>query len=212
MVTERRMAELFAHANPVPDVDAIDLDQAAHLEEMQRRSSSEMTPLDTATRTYADGRSKLRLTLAGGLAIALAALVALVVLTNDDKGDVADDSDLDRTSFVGTWSVPVEGISSLFLYFGDDGRYALSNSFGAFEEQTIETGDWTFDGEHVVFTTDEGVASGCGGTEGRYTVRRLDEERISFTAAIPDPCPDRQHGMALGALRAYPLDPDFSDG
>ena len=211
MVTEKRMKELFTRANPIPDVNEIELDAATHLEELHRRSS-EMTRLDTPTRPTTSAMSRLRLTLAGGLAVALVAVVALVVLTTTDAEEVTSDGGVVSADFVGTWTVPMEGISGLFLYIDESGRYALSDSFGGFEERTIETGDWTFDGDEFVFTTDDVVASSCAGTVGRYAVRRVDEERIRLTAATPDPCSERQRGMALGPLRAYPLDPEFSDG
>lgn len=211
MVAEERMRELFVRANPIPDVDVIELRATTHFEELRRRSSK-MTQLDAPTHAPTGAKSKLWPALAGGLAVALAVVVALVVLTGGDAEEIADNPGLVPADFLGTWSVPVEGVSNLFLYIDADGRYALSSSFGAFDEHIIETGEWAFDGGQFIFTTDEGVVSGCGGTVGRYTTRRVDDERIRFAPATPDPCADRQHGMALGPLRAYPFDPELSDG
>lgn len=211
MVTEERMKQLFTLANPIPDPARIEVDPATDLEELHKNWGGTTRP-GASIRRPTMTLSRRRPTLVGGLAFALAVVVAIVALTRDNAEDVVANGSLVSADFVGTWTVPMEGISSLFLHIDGNGRYALSTSFGAFEEQTIETGDWSFDGDEFVFTTDDGVTSGCAGTVGRYTARRVDEERIRFTAAAPDPCPDRQHGMALGALRAYPLDPELSDG
>lgn len=212
MINEGRALELLAEANPVPDLASYEIseaDIAARLATLQQRSS-EMTELNTRTEAPIKSPTRFWWALAGGLAIAVAATMTFITLTGDDTNNAADDDGLTSAEFVGTWTSPQQGVTALFIYFGENGRYALSDSFGAFEDRIIESGDWTFDGEEFVFMTDND-SSTCAGTVGRYKARRVDDERIRLTPATPDSCAERQEGIALGAYLSYPLDPEFSN-
>lgn len=168
-----------------------------------------MTQLNTRTSPPTAPKPRRRLVLVGGLAAALALIVTFITLTGDPVNDAADGG-LVSSDFVGTWTVPLEGVTSLFLYFDEDGRYAASNSFGSFEEFIIETGDWSYDGEEFVFDTDDESTS-CAGMVGRYEAQRVDDQRIRLTPTEPDPCVIRQQGTGLGAMLSYPFDPEFAN-
>ena len=210
MVTEERMRDLFIRANPIPDLDVIKVDTATHLDILEKRSSG-MTQIDTPSQPETAVKRKLTLAMAGGLIATLAFVVALAMLTNENANEATGEVGLVSADFVGTWTVPIEGISSLFMYLDEEGRYALSDSFGSFEERTLETGTWTFDGEELVLVTDGDVETNCANTVGRYSAQRVEDDRIRLTPATPDQCPDRQDGIALGPWRAYPIDPELSE-
>lgn len=82
MTSEERVLELFARDNPIPDVDELDLadlESAAYLATLERRSS-EVTQLDTEQQTQqSDGR---RLTWLVAAAIAVVILGLALVLAN----------------------------------------------------------------------------------------------------------------------------------
>lgn len=210
MNVEQRVMSLLANANPAPDeASDVETDAGAYLATLHEWSS-EMTQLETQTGSSTTPRSRLRWVLAGGLATLLVVFAAFVAFSDDDSIQPAGPDTLTSSDFVGTWTAASQGTTALFIYFDENGHYALSDSFGAFEERTFETGTWTFDGNEFVFTTDSSSSS-CAGTVGRYQARRLDDERILLTPTVPDPCAERQRGNGMGALLSYPLDPQFSD-
>ena len=210
MNAEQRVMSLLANANPEPDDSSVvEADAGAYLTILDEWSS-EMTQLKTQTGSSTTPGSRLKWLMAIGLAALLVVLAAFLAITEDDSIQPAGPDTLTSSDLVGTWTVPVEGVTALFLYFDEDGHYALSDSFGMFEERTFETGTWTFDGEEFVFITDSSSSS-CAGTVGRYQARSLDDERILLTPIVPDPCAERQRGNGIGALRSYPLNPQFSN-
>ncbi|MGA7270701.1 MAG: hypothetical protein WB239_06485 [Acidimicrobiia bacterium] len=202
------MRELFARSNPIPDVDAVDVDAKAHLAELRTRSS-DMRQTNPRTQPATKPTPRIRPALAGGLAVVLAVTVAWMAFTREDSGPAPDAGTLSSADLAGTWTAPSQGISALFLYLGKSGRYILSDSFGNLEKRAIETGTWTFDGKVFTFVTDPNDTT-CADTVGHYRVQRLDDERIRLWPTEPDPCPDRQDGIAFGAFREYPLDPELS--
>lgn len=109
MVTDERLNTLLVHANPVPDVEAIELVEigaTAYLKSVEQRSSA-VTQLDTKTETPEKKTNR-------GLIVVLAAAAAVilavaVVLLQDDSAPIADDPVATTAVLVPT-TVPEEAV------------------------------------------------------------------------------------------------------
>ncbi len=91
MITEERVMELFAEDNPIPSVDDLDLAHLgfpAYLATLEQRSS-EVTQLDTRTPKTTHTPNPRTWLIAVAAVVVIAALGALLVLTNNEP-DIAD--------------------------------------------------------------------------------------------------------------------------
>ena len=125
MITEERVMTLFDEANPIPDVDSLDLVEVGatrYLATLEQRSSG-MTQLDTKQKDQEQKKTVRQRWLVAAVVIILAG-VALLLINQSDETPVADQP------------------------FGPDSALDVSESFVAAHN------DGDFDGVMALFTED----------------------------------------------------------
>ena len=99
MITEEHVVSFFDQANPIPDVELLDMEQigaARHLVTLEQRSS-EVTRLDTKTQDHREKSKKNVMAFLVAAAVVIVAGIGFMVLTRGDEVLGAED-------LVGIWA------------------------------------------------------------------------------------------------------------
>ena len=209
MITEEHVVRFFDQANPIPDVELLDMEQigaARHLATLEQRSS-EVTQFDTKTQDNREKNKKNVMAFLVAAAVVIVAGIGFMVLTPGDEVLAAED-------FVGIW---VTNNSDFNTQFREDGTYATwdtdhSKPFSTFSDlreqqlvtSPVESGKWALEGTEFTFNTDFSVNEECQATRerpGRYEVELLvDAAGAVKWTVIDDPCQLRIEILQSGPL------------
>ncbi len=210
MITEDKGLTMLAGANPVPQLDLIDVDveAAKYLATLEQRSS-EVTRLDTKTQDNRQKNKKNVMAFLVAAAVVIVAGIGFMVLTPGDEVLAAED-------FVGIW---VTNDSGFIVQFNEDGTYAVwdtdhSEPFTTFSDlreqqlasSPVESGEWGLEGTEFILNTDflqDGLPECPGILErpGRYEVELLvDPAGAVKWTVIDDPCQLRIETLQSGPM------------
>jgi len=207
VITEDKGLTMLAGANPVPQLDLIDVDVEAskYLATLEQRSS-EVTQFDTKTPDNREKNKKNVMAFLVAAAVVIVAGIGFMVLTQDDEVLAAED-------FVGIW---VTNNSDFNAQFREDGTYAVwdfhSEPFSTFSDlqeqqlvtSPVESGEWGLEGTEFTFNTDFSVNEECQATRerpGRYEVELLvDPAGAVKWTVIDDPCQLRIEVLQSGPM------------
>ena len=194
MITEEHVVSFFDQANPIPDVELLDMEQigaARHLVTLEQRSS-EVTRLDTKTQDHREKSKKNVMAFLVAAAVVIVAGIGFMVLTRGDEVLGAED-------LVGIWA---SDNSDFIAQFNEDGTYAIALTEEELASNPVESGEWGLEGTEFTFNTDFSLNDECQATRerpGRYQVELLVDPAgaVKFTV-IDDPCQLRIEALQSG--------------
>ena len=196
MITEEQVVRFFDQANPIPDVELLDMEQigaARHLATLEQRSS-EVTRLDTKTQ---DNREKNKKNVMAFLVAAVVVIVAgigFMVLTRGDEvlaaGPVTSFDDIAGTTY------EVQQGPPNFIHFFEDGTVHHSSNRDLVEERPSFTQETSFEGT-TVFLHDGREQTPCpDDLDSIYEIHLLENGNLQFVE-IEDACQFRSNFFSV---------------